>query len=1024
MSNAPKNATERAFQESFTRELEKYKWEAPDALNGNLHKVTVDDLIANWRRELNRINADMLEGVELTDGEFQQVMEKVNAIPNSFEAAKLLAMENGQGKIDGIFRDPNPNLTREQITLTIFRKADVRGGESSYQIAREVQGTNNNRFDMILLICGLPLINIEMKRSDHSLDEAFEQFKRYYKDGEYIHGFLAFSQMMVVCSEIETRYFATPKSLSWFNPAFAFHWSDKYNRISNDWRKIVSEFLMVPMAHQMVGDYLVIYDDKERPEESCHMVMRPYQVYALQAVELAAFGQDGKCDGFPHGGFVWHTTGSGKTITSFKTALFLSTRAGFDKIVFLVDRRELDKNTREKFQAYAEYEPVDVDETKHTYILRNKLISPKNGIVVTTTFKLNSLVKSLVENSDLSLAKKKIVFIIDEAHRTTMGEMMRNITDYFKENSLFFGFTGTPLFDENNVKGRVNEKNEVIKTTEDLFGPELHRYTIDEAIRDRNVLAFHVSYINTGEFKSYEDLRDQLIELYRAENPNLSDRELQIIVGKMSDLEVEKEAKKRSLLYYSDETHIPQVVKDILENWEAQSQGRKFNALLTTGRIDRAIAYYKEFQKQLAGIENPIHIIPTFSFGSENDGETPAKAYEETLFLDYEKISGIRFLPNDPQSEQEFFEDLVERIPNGGSGRGEHNIDLAIVADQLLTGFDSKLLNTLYVDRSLELQGLVQAYSRTNRVLGHEKEFGSILNYQYPELTREAVNKALELYGSGGKNSPAIVEPYETAVKRLQMKIQTMRMMLEDPARWKDLETDEAGRKRFAAAYKEAAEQLNKVAQYYEFAWDDEAFGCDQHTWQKYTGAFKNLTHKTPPPLPPVAQIVGKLKLVAADEITAEYILKLIGKKIPRSSDVKGVDDESLRLILEKIQELSDLGEADKADQLRSFVADIQAGNVPAGKSIEESFTDWRSAKAEEEAERYAQKWGADVALLLRSLAAYDTEKPEYIPLFDRLCSTLNYQSAEHKEEDALDQSIFFRKETPGWLAKIKRQYY
>jgi type I restriction enzyme R subunit len=258
-----------------------------------------------------------------------------------------------------------------------------------------------------LLINGLPLINIEQKRTDKSLDETFEQFKRYYSKGEFSNNFMAFSQMMIITTEIETRYFATPKSLADFNPVFQFHWSDKHNKIINNWQKLIEKFLMIPMVHQMVGDYLVINEDLDNEANRQHMLMRPYQVYALQSIEAAAFGFDNK-DRIPHGGFVWHTTGSGKTITSFKTALFLSTRAGFDKVIFLVDRRELDGRTAKIFKAYAAYEPVDVDETKSTHRLRMLLRSAKTGIIVTTTFKLNSLVTSLVEEHNTKLTDKKL----------------------------------------------------------------------------------------------------------------------------------------------------------------------------------------------------------------------------------------------------------------------------------------------------------------------------------------------------------------------------------------------------------------------------------------------------------------------------------------------------------------------------------------------------------------------------------------------------------------------------------------
>lgn len=302
-----KTYSEKVFQEKLVKELEKYKWNAPDYFDGNKRKVTVNDLILNWRNELNRINADQLEGTPLTDNEFKQALSKINQISNSYEAAKLLAMENSTGKIDGIYRDNNPKITKKQITLTIFKKPDVAGGDSSYKIAREVYSDNGNRFDLILLINGLPLINIELKRADEPLDNAFYQFKRYYRAGEYTNNFMAMSQMMVMMSDIETRYFATPKSISDFNESFVFHWADINNRPINNWREIVKTFLKIPMAHQMVGDYLVI-DEAENIENRRHMILRPYQVYALQSVVAAAHGYDNE-DGIPHGGFVWHTTG-------------------------------------------------------------------------------------------------------------------------------------------------------------------------------------------------------------------------------------------------------------------------------------------------------------------------------------------------------------------------------------------------------------------------------------------------------------------------------------------------------------------------------------------------------------------------------------------------------------------------------------------------------------------------------------------------------------------------------------------
>lgn len=1026
MSKAPKSAAEKTFQENFVKELQKYKWEAPDFLDGNKHKVSVTDLVTHWRSELNRINADQLEGVELTENEFKQVMAKINQINNSYEAAKILAIEESKGKIDGIYRDDNPKITRKQITLTIFKKAEVRGGDSSYRVAREVQTPNSNRFDIVLLINGLPLINVEQKRTDKTLDEAFGQFIRYYRDGEYSNNFMTFSQMMVITSEIATRYFATPKTAGDFNPSFVFHWADKDNKPINNWQKVVSNFLMIPMAHQMVGDYLVI-DEAKDEENRRHMLMRPYQVHALQAVEGAAFGWDND-EKLPHGGFVWHTTGSGKTITSFKTALFLSTRAGFDKVVFLVDRRELDNRTSENFKAYAAYESVSVDDTKHTYQLKKILKSAKNGIVVTTTFKLNSLVKELEEAHDASLADKKIVFIIDEAHRTTMGQMMGTIKSHFKKNGLFFGFTGTPLFDENKIKGKVNEKSEVINTTEKLFGPKLHQYTIDEAIADKNVLGFHVDYINTGEFKSYDDLREQLAEKIKEEHPELTDREIERQVQEMPEADLEKQAKKRELFKYQDETHIPRVVEEILTNWESQSQGREFNAILTVAYKNRVIAYYNEFKKQLEERGEKLNVAMTFSFGNENDPTPLDPEVVKGMFKDYAEFTGIEFVAGDKKhGEDAYFEDVVERATRGGSGRNPKNIDLVIVADQLLTGYDSKRLNTLYVDRSLELQGLIQAYSRTNRVFGSNKEFGTIINFQYPRITEEIVNQALKLYGSGGKSSKAIVDTYETAVKKLSIKVTEMIPTLSDPTEWQTIEHDEDKKEAFILAFKDAAEQLNLVEQYYQFKWDDVAFGMDEHTWLQYVGAYKNLTWKPggPPPATPINPLVGKTKLAGTQVIDAHHILSLIGSKITSPYGIQTVDSETLRIIYEQIQELSNMGEHEQAQLLKEFVdTELVPGNLSNDLDFDEAFEIWKAGKLKDTVINFSLEWGLASKLLLKSVNLYTASQPDVVPYINELISSIDFSKATNKSAgNLLRHNMTLTAKLPEWIAEIKQKY-
>ena len=1027
MSNAPKTASEKTYQENFVRELEKYKWKAPDFLDGNKQKVTVQTLIDNWRNELNRINADQLEGVALTDSEFNQVMSKVNQITNSYEATKLLAMEEGEGKIDGIYRESLPGVTRKQITLSIFKKAAVSGGDSSYQVAREIVAPSGNRFDIVLLINGLPLINIEQKRTDKTIAEAFGQLNRYYRDGEYSNNFMAFSQMMIITTEIETCYFATPKSINDFNPSFMFHWSDKNNHLINDWKRVISLFLRIPMAHQMVGDYLVIDEAKDK-ENRRHMLMRPYQIYALQAIESAAFGADNE-DKIPHGGFVWHTTGSGKTITSFKTALFLSTRAGFDKVIFLVDRRELDSRTGENFKAYAAYEPVDVDDTSSTYQLKKKLKMVKNGIIVTTTFKLNNLIEELKRNQDYSLSEKKFVFIIDEAHRTTMGQMMGTIKDYFKKNGLFFGFTGTPLFDENKVKGKINEKSELINTTEKLFGPELHKYTIDQAISDRNVLGFHIDYINTGEFKSYEDLKEKLLEKILNDDPSLDKKKVERQIAALSDLEVEKEAVKNSLLIYQDETHIPRVVQEILDNWDTQSQNKEFNAILTVAYKKRVIDYYKEFKKQLAEREDVLNIAMTFSFGNENDPENIAVKEAAMMFKDYSEFTGIKFIAGDKKhGEQAYFEDVVERATRGGSGRNPKNIDLVIVADQLLTGYDSKRLNTLYVDRKLELQSLIQAYSRTNRVFGASKEFGTIINFQYPKITEESVNEALKLYGSGGKSSKVIVDQYDIAVSKLKKLLSEMVLTLPEPSEWASIKNCEEEKLLFKEAFLKASEQMNIVQQYYEYQWSDDGFGMTEHTWLKYIGAYKNLFSKDPTNVDPpiIRTLQGRAKLANTQVIDAGHILNLIGNKVITTGKVQTVDAEVLRLIYEKIQQLSDNGEAEAAALIREFVEkELITGHIPSEIDFDEAFKNWKKEKLKLEVKQFSEFWGiTNSEILIKSVNSYSENKNDNIPYIDEIIESIDMDIAQNKENNnRIKHSIDLGKKLPSWIQEVRSKF-
>lgn len=1021
-----KNLAEEAFQEATVRGLTgKYdnvkSWTAPDFLDGTKHKVTYQTLIDNWRHILNQQNTKELEGHDLTDAEFQQVLSKVNTLENSYQAAKLLASENGVGKIDGIIRDNNlAGVTHDSITLRIFEKAKVNGGDTVYQLAREVWTENDrNRFDILLLINGLPLINIEQKRVDKNADEAFGQFRRYYQDGEYTNNFFAFSQMMVIMTDIDTRYFATPKTLEAFNPAFQFHWADSKNQSINSMADVVKTLLRIPMAHQMVGDYLIINEDTRDSKNQYHMLMRPYQVEALRAIEYAAAGKDVETH-VPHGGFVWHTTGSGKTITSFKAALSLSKT--FDKVIFLLDRKDLDAQTSKNFKAYSQYETIEVSDSPHTHDLRNSLSTSLKGVVVATTFKLNNVIKELQENGDdKSIMKKRMAVIVDEAHRTTMGEMMQTIKSALR-NTLFFGFTGTPLFDESNTVGFVNEYSERMKTTEDMFGNELHRYTIDEAIKDKNVLGFHVDYIDTGEIGSYSLLKEKWLAHEKADPLNKrSDDELTRYALQLeNDRKTDKDginigrAELEIVLEYHDELHIPQVVKSIIENWEKHSNGsvngkkvsHKFNGLLTVALKQRVIAYYDEFKKQLAESNLKLNIMATFSTGNENtDLGQKDKDNLATIFQDWHEMGHPLYqvdAAKPDNGESGFFSDITAVFKNGGHANNEKNIDLLIVADRLLTGYDSKLLNTLYVDRYLKLQGLIQAYSRTNRIYGEDKEFGTIVNFQYPAKSRYALEKALKLYGSGGTSSRVIVDEYEVVVKQMVPLFEILQESLAYPERWLDIKDVEPEQTDFIIAFRQVAKKLNLLQQYYEFDWlgtGTKALAFSEEIWLKYLGAYQNLKPKIEDgPEDEIADLVGGTQLIDTQDITFSEIIRLIGKLTTPSgqldqSDANNAENE--RLITDAIQKLRTFGDNDNAELLEKFMADVvTVDKLDNHLSVADNYQAFRIKTGQDSLGAYAKTWAIDQKILLKVYQHYHVGD-KVINYLDELKSSNDYLKSD-----------------------------
>lgn len=437
----------------------------------------------------------------------------------------------------------------------------------------------------------------------------------------------------------------------------------------------------------------------------------------------------------------------------------------------------------------------------------------------------------------------------------------------------------------------------------------------------------------------------------------------------------------------------------------------------------RVLDYYNEFKKQLKEKGMSLNIAITFSSENENDITSIPKETINEMYRNYAAYTSILFNNNGNDDEDAYLEDLTERATRGGSGRNPKNIDLIIVADRLLTGFDSKRLNTLYVDRSLELQGLIQAYSRTNRVYGKNKEFGSIINYQYPRLTKEAVDTALKLYGCGGKNSRVIVDTYDIAVKKMRVAIDLMIEALHNPSDWQLLNDNLESKNNFMSCYRDARDKLNTVQQYYEYKWINDDFGLTEHEWLMYVGAYKNLLDDSDDIIESIRPILGKTKIVGSENINASYILRLIGDKTKSSNGVQTVDEETIRLIYEKTQELSDMGEFRQAQLIKEFVeSELIPGKIPDSISFDDSFAKWKNARSKNRILEFAKEWGITYELLEKTVEQYSLSDKDYIPNREEIILDASIEKANNTYTDNLSLRMALTDAIDKWLPSIKAE--
>ena len=822
-----------------------------------LRHPTEEKLIANWQEHLDKTNQhiDKLD-VPLLRTEMNQILEQVQALKTPYALNGFI-----NGKTVAIKRENEASRHfGKEVSLDIFDREEISAGKSRYQIAQQPQFTPRSdlypkqRGDLMLLINGMPMFHIELKRSGVPISQATNQIERYHKAGAF-SGIFSLVQVFVAMTPEECRYFANTGGP--LNPAFYFRWADFNNVYMNDWDKVATHFLSIPMAHQFIGDY-TIADAKDEQLK----VLRSYQYYAVNKIADTVAKTDWT-SGNQRGGYIWHTTGSGKTMSSFKSAQLISRRKDADKVIFLLDRIELGKQSLEEYQNFADSKD-DVQATENTAILLAKLKSKqdRDRLIVTSIQKMSNIkAEEGVNEADIEqISGKRLVFIIDEAHRTTFGDMLLTIKHTFP-NALFFGFTGTPIEEENAKKN---------STTATVFGDELHRYSIADGIRDENVLGFHPFHIRT--FKDSDLRRSVALQEAKAKDESevfADDQKKKIYNQFMNNVpmagEYTSDGKYQKGIedyipnvQYQTPEHVNAVIDDMLDNWQRLSQGKKYHAIFATSSIPEAVNYYRLIKAKNSGMKLTALFDPNILNDSQgNDKEE----WIAEILNDYNAQFGTSF---GYATYSRFKTDLSDRLSHINAYKrikSDEQLDLLIVVDQMLTGFDSKWLNTLYLDKILDYANLIQAFSRTNRLCDKtDKPFGLIRYYRKPHTMQRNIERAVKLY-SGDRPMGLFVDNLDKVIDKMNVCFAD----IADIFKWAGLEdfsknpNDITSCAKFVKLFNQLNEHL-QAARLLGFSWEKSSYDVvqeddsvitatlnfDQETYDKLLARYKDLFKESP----------------------------------------------------------------------------------------------------------------------------------------------------------------------------------
>ena len=919
-------AKERQIEDRFIEKLVELKYTYRQDIRDRT------SLEQNFREKFEALNR-----VRLTDSEFTRILDEI-VDPNVFTCAKTLR------SINTFIREDGTPLQYTLVNIKDWCKND-------YEVVNQLKINTHNsfhRYDVMLLINGIPVVQVELKASDVSPRRAMQQIVDYKSDpgNGYTNTLLCLIQLFVVSNETNTYYFTNNN-----NEHFSFNADEQFlpvykfakpNNIKiNGLSAFSTAFFTKCTLGEMISRYMVLVASEQKL-----LLMRPYQIYAVKAIVDCIHENRGN-------GYIWHTTGSGKTLTSFKASTLLKDNPDIEKCLFVVDRKDLDRQTREEFNKFQE-NCVEENTNTENLVRRMESTDYADKVIVTTIQKLGIALDPTNKNNYQErlnkLKDKRVVFIFDECHRSQFGENHKAIKEFFP-NSQLFGFTGTPIFTQNATYTKIDGEEASFKITEDIFEKELHAYTITHAIEDKNVLRFHVDYFQPNE---------------------KADR--------MNDGTMKKQA----------------VVDAILAKHDGATHNRKFNAIFATASINEAIEYYNLFAKTQAKYKDtdenfePMNIACVFSPPAEGNKDVqqiqedlPQEREDNqsdpdgkkialiSIIKDYNDLYGTNHTINEFDT---YYQDVQKRIKdqkyNNKDYAHKNKIDITIVVDMLLTGFDSKYLNTLYVDKNLRHHGLIQAFSRTNRILNDSKPYGNILDFRGQQ---DNVDVAIALFsGDKGESSkeiwlvdpaPVVIERFEEAVKTLNeyMASHELECQAEDVY---NLQGDEA-RAGFINCFKEVQRLRTQLDQYTDLKEEDKAqidALMPQENLRSFRGAYletaqtlrkkrdkKNEEHECSTQ---VEDLDFEFVLFASSVIDYDYIMGLIARYTNRNGSKQRITKEELISLVASSADLMD----DK-DDIRDYINSLTDVNGQTEKDIRNGYESFKNAKYTKEMDMIAEKF-------------------------------------------------------------------